>query len=86
MKASVDLASMKASLFSAYCGVCGEILARAHARSGDALQISAYLGKNEHFAEAVGRFAMSYADQTEADHAQLVAAVESGRIVAETGI
>jgi uncharacterized protein (DUF2252 family) len=86
MKASVDLASMKASLFSAYCGVCGEILARAHARSGDALQISAYLGKNEHFAEAVGRFAMSYADQTEADHAQLVAAVESGRIIAETGI
>ncbi len=86
MKASADLASMKASLFSSYAGVCGEILARAHARSGDSLQISTYIGKNEHFEEAVGRFAMSYADQTEADHARLVAAVECGRIVAETGI
>lgn len=86
MKASADLASMKASLFSSYSGVCGEILARAHARSGDALQISAYLGKNEQFDEAVARFAIRYADQSEADHKALVEAVKSGRISAEAGI
>ncbi len=86
MKASADLASMKASLFASYAGVCGEVLARAHARSGDSLQISAYIGRNEHFEEAIARFAMSYADQTEADHELLLAAVESGRLVAETGI
>jgi uncharacterized protein (DUF2252 family) len=86
MKASADLASMKASLFASYAGVCGEILARAHARSGDALQIAAYLGKNEQFEQAVARFAMSYADQTEADHKNLVDAVKSGKIEAETGI
>lgn len=86
MKASADLTSMKASIFSSYVGVCSEILARAHARSGDPLQISAYLGKNEQFDEAIARFALKYADQTEADHASLLAAVNSGRIVAETGI
>lgn len=86
MKASADLASMKASLFATYAGVCGEILARAHARSGDALQIAAYLGKNEEFDQAVARFAMSYADQAEADHKALVEAAKSGKIEAELGV
>lgn len=86
MKASADLASMKASLFASYAGVCGEILARAHARSGDALQIAAYLGKNEEFDQAVARFSMSYADQAEADHKVLIDAAKAGRIEAELGV
>jgi uncharacterized protein (DUF2252 family) len=86
MKASADLASMKASLFTSYAEVCGEVLARAHARSGDPLQISAYLGKNDQFDQAVARFAMSYADQTEADHKALVEAVKSGKIEAEMAV
>jgi len=86
MKASADLASMKASLFTSYAGICGETLARAHARSGDALEISAYLGKNEQFEEAIARFAVRYADQTEADHKALVQAVQAGKIMAETAI
>jgi uncharacterized protein (DUF2252 family) len=85
MKASADLGPMNASLLSSYAGVCGETLARAHGRSGDSLQISAYLGKNEQFEEAVARFGARYADQTEADHQALVEAVNSGRIEAETG-
>jgi uncharacterized protein (DUF2252 family) len=86
MKDSADLASMSASLFTSYAGVCGEVLARAHARSGDPVQINAYLGKNEQFDEAIGRFAMRYADQTEADHTALVEAVKSGKLAAETAI
>jgi uncharacterized protein (DUF2252 family) len=86
MKASADLASMKASLFASYSGVCGEILARAHARSGDSIQIAAYLGKNEQFDQAIARFALSYANQAEADHKALVDAVKAGKIEAETGI
>lgn len=86
MKASADIASMKSSLFSSYASVCGEILARAHARSGDAIQISSYLGKSSQFEEAIGRFAVKYADQTEKDHQALVDAVKSGRIPAEVGI
>lgn len=86
MKASADLASMKASIFTSYANICGEVLARAHARSGDAIAMSAYLGKNDQFAEAVSRFAMRYADQSEADHAALVQAVKIGKVPAETAI
>ena len=47
--------------------VCGGTLARAHARAGDAVEISAYIGKNDAFARAVTRFAELYADQAERD-------------------
>jgi len=63
--------------------VMGAILARAHARSGDAAMLSGYLGNNDAFDHAVADFATSYADQTEKDHALLTAAVKSGRIKAE---
>ena len=52
---------------NAYAEVCGELLARGHARSGDALVIAAYLGNGENFAEALGKFGLRYADQTEKD-------------------
>jgi uncharacterized protein (DUF2252 family) len=84
--ASPDLTATSASLYSAYAGACGEILARAHARSGDSLQISAYLGKNEQFDEAIARFAMIYANQTEEDHMALVEAVKLGKIEVETAV
>lgn len=86
MKASANLDTMGPGLLGSYAGVCGEILARAHARSGDPIRISAYLGKGVQFDEAIGRFAMLYADQTEADYETLVAAVKSGKIEAQTGI
>ncbi|MNG30745.1 hypothetical protein D3C84_1164220 [compost metagenome] len=58
------------------------MLARAHAKSGDAATISGYLGKSDNFDEALGDFALAYADQTEQDHAVLVEAVNSGRLQA----
>ena len=57
-------------------------LARAHAKSGDAATISGYLGKSDAFDQAIGEFALAYADQNERDHAALVAAVKAGRIKA----
>lgn len=65
-----------------YAELCGRTLAHAHAKSGDAALISGYLGKSDVFDQAVGEFAMAYADQTEQDHAALVAAVKSGEIEA----
>jgi hypothetical protein len=65
-----------------YAGLCGSVLARAHARSGDAAKISGYLGKTDAFDQAIGEFALAYADQTVSDHAALVAAVKAGRIEA----
>jgi uncharacterized protein DUF2252 len=68
-----------------YAGLCGWALTRAHARSGDRVQIAAYLGKSENFDRAVADFAVAYADQNERDHEALCAAVQSGRLYAEAG-
>ena len=59
---------------------CGWALARSHAKAGDAWTISGYLGKSDTFDTAMGRFALAYADQAEADHAALKAAVRTGRV------
>jgi uncharacterized protein (DUF2252 family) len=60
----------------------GSVLARAHARSGDAAYIRGYLGSHSGFDEAIAEFSLAYAEQTVKDHAALVAAVASGRIKA----
>ncbi len=63
-----------------FATACGATLARAHARTGDAVAIGAYLGRNPRFIDAVGAFARAYADQTERDHRQLAEAVAAGRV------
>jgi uncharacterized protein (DUF2252 family) len=62
----------------------GYVLARAHARTGDAATIRGYLGTHETFDEALREFAIDYADQAEKDYEALVAAVAKGRIKAIT--
>jgi uncharacterized protein (DUF2252 family) len=69
MKGSVDLETLSPGDLVAYARLCGWVLARAHARSGDAAAISGYLGSGDRFDRAVAAFAEAYADQTEADHA-----------------
>jgi hypothetical protein len=70
----------------AYLAVCGVCLARAHARTGDGAWISGYLGNGTVFDEAMGDFALAYADQTEQDYHLLLEAVNNGRIQAQTGV
>jgi uncharacterized protein (DUF2252 family) len=65
-----------------YGEACGWVLARAHARSGDAAQLAAYLGTSDRFDEAIADFAEAYADQNERDYEAFVAAIKSGRLVA----
>ena len=86
MKGSVDLANLDVSSFETYIKLCAWSLARAHARTGDPTAVVGYIGGNNTFAKAIGKFAIRYADQTERDHQMLVDAVQSGRIIAETGI
>jgi len=54
--------------------LCGETLARAHARSGDAAQISGYLGRSDAFDTSIAEFAVAYAEQSTADHKALLQA------------
>ncbi len=85
MKMKFDLESMTKSEWLEYVQICGWTLARAHARSGDAARIGGYMGKNTTFDEAIGEFAVTYADQTEKDHAALLKAIRAGQVrAAET--
>jgi len=60
--------------------LCGWVLARAHARTGDPARIAGYLGKTSAFDEAIAKFAVAYADQTERDYASFVKAIRAGKI------
>jgi uncharacterized protein (DUF2252 family) len=71
-KASADVDAMDPSTMSVYAQICGSILARAHARSGDSVAISAYVGGGDALGRAMIAFSAAYADQNEADHAALV--------------
>ncbi|HVC98389.1 MAG TPA: DUF2252 domain-containing protein [Pirellulales bacterium] len=83
MKGSVDLAAMSAGDLTEYAGFCGWALARAHARTGDAVQLAGYLGPGEAFELAIAQFAVAYADQTERDHSAFQQAVRAGRLAAQ---
>jgi uncharacterized protein (DUF2252 family) len=60
--------------------LCGEVLAKAHARTGDAAMLAGYCGKSERLDAAIDGFARAYADQTEADHALFLKLVRRGEL------
>ena len=70
-KGSIELDDLAGGGLQAYAEVCGELLARGHARSGDPLVLAGYLGSGDGFAEALGKFGSLYADQTEKDWQEL---------------
>jgi NAD(P)H-dependent flavin oxidoreductase YrpB (nitropropane dioxygenase family) len=84
MKFSVPLVDLDSGQLANFAAICGWALARAHAKGGDAGFLSGYLGRTDAFDQALGKFAIDYADQTERDHAALVKAVKSGRVQAVT--
>ncbi|MEU5887841.1 DUF2252 domain-containing protein [Streptomyces sp. NPDC047461] len=85
-KGSVDPAALAADQIDDYGRMTGALLARAHSHSADPRLVAGYCGKSEELDEAMATFAVAYADRTEADHTELVAAVRSGRLAAETGV
>ena len=85
MKGSVDTGTLQPQGLALYASICAWALARAHARSGDSVAISAYLGTTDTFDGAIADFAEAYADQNEQDHRAYVAAITAGR-VSTTGV
>ncbi len=77
---------MKPMVLNNYAGLCGRVLARAHARSADPVVLTGYLGKSTAFEDAIADFSVAYADQNERDHQSLLDAIKNGRIQAETGV
>ena len=80
MKGSVDITMMEPGGLGLYGAICGWSLARAHAVTGDAVAIAAYLGTSDKFDGAIADFAETYATVNERDHADYVAAIEAGRV------
>lgn len=85
-KGSVEVEGALPSGIKMYGEICGWTLARAHARTGDPVAISSYLGSQDLFDRALSRFAESYADQNQADYQRLAEAADDGRLEAVTGI
>ncbi len=81
-KRSANVETMSPQAFEVYARMCGWTLARAHARSGDRVAIAAYLGAGDTFDRAMVEFAEAYAEQSERDHAVLLAAIDEGRLEA----
>ncbi len=69
--------------FSTVPVLVGQILARAHARSGDSSFMRGYLGKSDKFDEAIADYAVAYARQTEADYDRFRKACKSGKLNAQ---
>jgi len=82
MKWSPEPASLGEAQLPIFAELCGHTLARAHARSGDAVAITSYLGSGKSFDKAVMAFADSYADQSERDYVEFTKAIADGRISA----
>ena len=80
MKGTVPLDAIDAAALVDYAGIVGHLLAKGHARTSGASMIAGYAGHSDKLDRAMCVFARAYADQTEADHAGLVAAVRRGAL------
>jgi len=85
-KGSAPVDVLDADVLARYAELCGWALARAHARSGDAVAIGSYLGAGNTFDRAICVFADAYADQNERDYEALMHAADAGRITVRTGL
>jgi uncharacterized protein (DUF2252 family) len=85
MKLSANIELFDTDLLEGYARLCGWIMARAHAKaSGQAIEISAYIGRGDQFAEALTGYATAYADQVERDYDVFLKACRSGELEART--
>jgi uncharacterized protein (DUF2252 family) len=81
-KLSADVESMSPSILGVYADMCGWTLARGHARSGDRIAISSYLGSNDSFDRAIADFSTAYADQNERDYEHVTQTLQGREPVA----
>ena len=85
-KVSAPVETMTSGSMRTYAEICGWTLAPAHARSGDATAIGAYLGTGDVFDKAMVSFADAYAEDNDLDHRAPTEAIKSGRMDATSGV
>jgi uncharacterized protein (DUF2252 family) len=86
MKGSAVVEAMMPAELALYARVCGQTLARAHARSGDPIALAAYLGKKDRFDQSITDFSERYADQNERDFQAFSDAIRAGRLQAHENV
>jgi uncharacterized protein (DUF2252 family) len=85
-KAGIDDTQLQGNGLSEYARICGEVLAKGHARSSDPMELAGYCGSGNKLDDAIADFAVAYARQTEQDFGALKKAIRAGRVrVAEDG-
>lgn len=77
-RASLDVSMLADGVVEDYAVLCGQVIAKAHARTGDAGVLAGYCGSNGHLDAAMAKFALAYADQVEADHVRFRKALRAG--------
>ena len=85
-KATILTEDLKGSGLSEYAKMCGEVLGKGHARSGDPCVLDGYCGDDDHLDTAIAEFAVAYADQSTADYELFVSAVKEGRLAIAKGV
>ena len=79
-KMGLDIEQFDKDLLVSYAKLCGALLARAHAKAGNADFLSGYMGNSDTFEIAISEFAMKYGDQTEKDYNEFMKAIKSGKL------
>ncbi len=79
-KGSVDLETLRGDGLNTLAAIAGELLARGHARSGDALAIKGYIGNPARVIKSIVSYGTEYAELTLADFEQFQKAVKQQRI------
>jgi uncharacterized protein (DUF2252 family) len=82
MKMSAIIEDWDTAMLRQYSRMCAHALARGHARSGDAAMMAGYMGSGQSFDDAIGEFAVEYADQNLLDYRKFVEAIKEGRVKA----
>lgn len=81
-KGSIEDEDLAGNGLIEYAVMCGEVLARGHARSGDPAVLAGYIGTGGRLDCALAKFAVEYADQTTSDYENFKKAIRAGKIKA----
>ncbi|AFD06894.1 hypothetical protein Solca_1833 [Solitalea canadensis DSM 3403] len=82
-KIAPEIDKFDEELLKSYARLCGRMLARAHVKTSDAPVLAGYMGKSDILEDSVSKFALSYADQTEADYNAFIKEIKKGKLKVE---
>jgi len=77
-KAGIEPTALKRGVLLDYARLCGEVLAKGHARTTDAATVAGYIGGSAKLDRAIGAFAVAYAEQSTRDYRRFLTSLRKG--------